>query len=160
MPVSEVCTYFIGLIHTTSCRIQHTMKNNTSLFSICLMKISDYKFHCSAVSFQLVSLCYMLTGLQYIGCSINTIYWHLSNKILIWCLACSFCSLFSQFPCLYSYWTSFFFLIWLSHRGCIAGFECCGSKAFPLDSRHYMAQSSGNKQAAHILRCSYQGKNL
>lgn len=158
MPVSEVYTYFIGLIHTTSCRMQHTLKNNTSLFSICLIKISDYKFCRSRVCFHLVSLCYMFIGLWCIGCSLNNIYWHLSNKILIWHLACSFCSLFSQFPCLYSYWTSFSYM--LSHRGCIAGSECCGSKAFPLDSRHYVAQSSGNKQAVHILRCSYQGTIL
>jgi len=156
----QVYAYFIGIFHTTSCRIQHTLKNNTSLFSICLMKISDYKFHYSRVSFQLISLCYMLKGLWCTGCSINNIYWHLSSKILIWRLSCSFCSLLSQFPCLYSYPTSFFFLILLSHRGCIAGSECCGSQAFPLDSRHYVAQSSGNKQAAYILRCSYQGTNL
>lgn len=99
MPVSEVYDYFNGLNHTTSCRIQHTSKNNTLLYAICLMKISDHKFHCLTVFFQLVSFCYMLIGLWCIGCSINNIYWHLSNKILIWQLACNFCSLFSQFPC-------------------------------------------------------------
>ena len=80
------------------------------------MKISDYKFHCSTVSFQLVSLCYVLIGLWCVGCSINNIYWYLSNKILILCLACSVCSLFSQFPCLYSYSASFFFL-YCCHTG-------------------------------------------